>query len=1119
MSNKDLNFRNQRIKNFYSTTGHIILKEVIEPLLNCSVNYDRLTGYFSIGSLISVSHGLQSIYQNGGKMRLVIGIHDVPPELISARALGQLLPQELVDDYKLKLLNDVDKLSDTASKSSIAAVAWMLRLGILEVKVASPRNNFGIYHQKRMIFKDKYNNVIAGTGSLNETVGGFHNVEEMQFNFSWIGSENNTDALTKSFENIWEGKEENIDVITLDDAFASELLNRLGNPENPLTKNIVSEKVESFFGDLLNDVIKSSLFHPYNLSNAVLYPHQERVFSESLSRWPVRVMLADEVGLGKTLEAGVLIAYMIRQKFLTNITILAPAGLLKQWQDELSYHFGLDFYIYDSGNNNFYGPKNYQTNVNGPNISIDHPLKLISSQWARLNEDKFRMFSQEMLIVDEAHAARVKITQYGVSSTRLWKLLNSVKEDIPHVVLLTATPMQVHPSEYHGLLQILGLPKTWQKYENYEKSLKIISEKSEVLELDLAKTIADLLISSLNNYEWLPSVLTNRESILIMELRHAYEKSAASAAIIVQNNFTEFNSLLIKFHPGNFLTCRNTKSGLEKFGYKFPKRIFSAPKVVMSGLLERYELSVEEYLSKAYGKTEEALNPSKKFPIGFAKSGYYQRLVSSLYASKSSLLKRETKISLLLDAVESSNSESVYNLTKDYDIEDEDSSIDLFENLQISKSDFDKINEIKYNVKIAANSELQYIRELLNILAKLGPEVEDLDPKFIEANNVLVKSVEEGAVLIFSRYTDTLEGFLRLFEKSKLGKSGIGYALYTGETAWIKTGLGKVEATKSDVAEALNSSNIQIVFCSDAASEGLNLQSARILINLDVPWNPARLEQRIGRIARLGQKSPEVKIINLWYPESIESKMYTRLLSRSEEYEIAVGEFPEIFADAIRSEVATKLNHDVPNSKNPFLELRNIRKDFQRKALEKIWQNKNSLISSSEILREDLIQIIKYVEKIEGRDLGGRSLIAQPGQRNSLSFNNNALFTAFSNLKNIKLDTPEKLIGIYSDNTLVALATMISKNQFRFINVRSFGAAMKAASGIGSLNTNDFVGNIFSIEMLKSRLSLYRQSQPNIPNHELAKVPFDGIFSKWQHSIEHDCEIRVFGNIMVDLDI
>ena len=85
---------------------------------------------------------------------------------------------------------------------------------------------------------------------------------------------------------------------------------------------------------------------------------------------------------------------------------------------------------------------------------------------------------------------------------------------------------------------------------------------------------------------------------------------------------------------------------------------------------------------------------------------------------------------------------------------------------------------------------------------------------------------------------------------------------------------------------------VSVVFCSDAASEGLNLQAARVIINIDVPWNPARLEQRIGRIARLGQRADTVKIYNLWYPDSVESKIYTRLLQRKDLYDLAVGEYP-----------------------------------------------------------------------------------------------------------------------------------------------------------------------------------------------------------------------------------
>ena len=159
-SNKS--FKDLRIRSFYSTTGIRIFEEVISPVLSSSKNYDRLTGYFSVESLTSVSSGLAEIYRNQGKMRLVIGIHDVPSELISARAIGELLPEDLVEIYRNKLLEDVSLLAGTAEKSAIAAIAWMLRLGFVEIRVASPRTANGIYHQKRMIFRDFENNVIAG---------------------------------------------------------------------------------------------------------------------------------------------------------------------------------------------------------------------------------------------------------------------------------------------------------------------------------------------------------------------------------------------------------------------------------------------------------------------------------------------------------------------------------------------------------------------------------------------------------------------------------------------------------------------------------------------------------------------------------------------------------------------------------------------------------------------------------------------------------------------------------------------------------------------------------------------------------------------------------------------
>ncbi|MSW39362.1 MAG: hypothetical protein F2839_06920, partial [Actinobacteria bacterium] len=188
-------FRDIELLNFYSTTGDEIAEKFVQPVLGVAASFDRLTGYFSIASLVSISRGLQNLYINDGKMRLVIGIHDVPKDLISAMSLGQLLPETLVDSVQQQLMHDLELLADEAQKSAISAVAWLIRLGILEVKVAAPRASKGIFHQKRMIFRDYSGNVIAGTGSLNETMGSRDNIEEMQFNFSWRGGDKTIELL------------------------------------------------------------------------------------------------------------------------------------------------------------------------------------------------------------------------------------------------------------------------------------------------------------------------------------------------------------------------------------------------------------------------------------------------------------------------------------------------------------------------------------------------------------------------------------------------------------------------------------------------------------------------------------------------------------------------------------------------------------------------------------------------------------------------------------------------------------------------------------------------------------------------------------------------------------
>jgi superfamily II DNA or RNA helicase len=1089
-------FQSLEIDNFYSAPGHEIVNAFVRPVLTHASSYDRLTGYFSIGALVSISQGLEELFRKNGQMRLVIGIHDVPADLIAAWKIGEILPEVVVENCRKRLLEEIGFLVSEVDKNAITTVGWMIKLGLLQVRVAAPRNENGIYHQKRMIFRDDFGNLIAGTGSLNETKGGHGNIEEMHFNFSWKSSPDMVLPLVTSFENIWNGLEKSVSIFELNEDFANEVLKTLGNPDNPLIKPkpvVVPTGI-----DLIGELRESPFFTPYNLSVAALYPHQERVFSESLSRWPIRVLLADEVGLGKTLEAGAIIGYLHKFASTEAISILAPAGLMSQWQEEMRMHFDLDFWRWESGSKSYVsssGEKKFTNSYSGINAP---KLRIVSSQWARANTAEIHADLPELLLVDEAHAARVNIDDYGNRKvSELWKLVDSVNDKIPHLVLMTATPMQIKVEEYHGLLTLLGLPKYWESITNYKNSLELIGKTEQKPTLNDAKILSDLLSSTLKEYQWWPSILDADENEKLVtldsfELENHFEKSQ-----YVLKTYPEFIKILLKLHPANFLTCRNTKSGLEEFGYKFPERNFPTYEVKMTKEHLRFQQHLEIYLTTGYGRTEEALRPSGVFPVGFARSNYYQRVVSSFYSAKKSLERREGKLKDITSLIKSGNFESLnehFNLLIDSS-DGIDDDYEILGSFALPKEELEKvIKRVNGEIQI----ELQMISDLLKDLDDISVDIATKDPKFILALDVLEKFSSDHPVLVFSRYTDTLEGFVKLFEDSDFSGKIPGYSVYTGNDVWIrKNGGDKVPSTKVDVTTALEDGEIKVIFCSDAASEGLNLQSARTIINLDVPWNPARLEQRIGRIARLGQKASSVDIVNLWYPNSVEATQYQRLLSRKEDYQIAVGEFPEIFGKSIRNAVISRLTSKMVTG-DAMQQLVETRKHFQRVALESIWQNDKLDLSASKELREDLAAFISQIESKTSSNFGRYT--SEVGVRGSITLMSKALQEAWKKANfNTSLELDNRLVIVRNDSSVLALGIIDSNKLIRLLKSNSLGKVLLCLEGTHLLSERDYATKGFLAERLKEQLGRAILQEVLVPRHDRGTFTASGAIPNAPH--------------------
>lgn len=959
----------------YEGPGSEILRKFVSPVLETAVQYDRLTGYFSIEALMAVAQGIEGLWRRGGRMRLVLGAHQVPKSLIEATLLKGDWADVVVAALRERLLAQASTLKDEALRDRVATVAWMMREGLLDVRVAAPldrermRVAAGIFHTKLLLFKDSRDDWVSAVGSPNETVLGFSvNYEHLTVHRSWLAGQGEyVEAHRRRFSEIWEGSDPNLSVRELDEDFARELLERLGRaPERPQPGKSFAGK--SIGAEVLRVIRESPAYAPLNLGKMVPFAHQERVFIDALSRWPVRVILADEVGLGKTLEAGMLISHLIRFGTVRRVAVLAPAGLTRQWQEELYNHFGLDFWVLDSQTRTFQtlrGDVKSATMGDCPLGEGTPDLVIVSAQLARGRRGKKGLllgndWRPDLVLLDEAHACRVRPDLNGKPRpTRLYRMMKELAPRVPHLVLMTATPVQMHVQEYHSLLGLLGLPGRWGDLEMYERGLGLMAGSADQLDLRSCQFILDAVAESRASYR-LNSELPAQLRGSIEGVRSGTNLTERSTHYIKAHSHR--SALLDAFvanHPAQLLTIRNTRAVLQRFGYSFPERDFLAPALSPNKEIREFYGQVEAYLRDVYGKVEEALYPDRPIRMGFAKTSYYQRLASSLNSARITLRRRHSTVSAVLQGNNEADSVDRFYCGN----EDDQTELPFDEGRRTEGRDASQREALKR----AAQIERGYLEDLLGLLDRIQSLEGESDPKIAYAVDFIGEHLADEKILVFSRFTDTLQGCIDAFLKRFPPDVLPGHALYTGQETWICEDGIRTPAGKTAIRKALEDGRIRVVFCSDAASEGLNLQAARVLINIDVPWNPARLEQRIGRVARLGQVAKQVLIVNLWYPDSIEARMYTRLIQRRELYELAVGSAPDIVADSIEEEISGRLGAPVRVVGRDALEgLQGIRDQSQVKALTKVWELGREPVSGSEAMRQELAAILIQCFKNSG---------------------------------------------------------------------------------------------------------------------------------------------------------
>ena len=1010
------------------------------PVLEDAERYDRLTGYFNAGALALAARGIEGLVRNAGRMRLVVGCTLEPSE-IEAIERGEAL-RDLVEQ---RLASLPLAPPDPASSEALELLAWMIARGHLEVKVAVPCDpdgrpipSDGIFHEKAGIVADRTGDRLAWNGSLNETAAGWRrNWESINVYTSWGPEPGRVDDEEAGFARIWANRAKRVIVLDVPDAARRDLMRFMPESDTPARlkasdpapvkqvppapedtplppKEPEPSPASPPAGDLRSRVWAFIARAP-SLPNGGIrvgeataavtpWPHQIKAFERPYGHWPPRLLIADEVGLGKTIQAGLLLRQACLSGRAKRILILAPKAVLGQWQIELREKFNLNWPIYDGRELVRYPSPALRGRHRveaGPHRWHEEPAVIASSHLMRRRERAAVLLGEaepwDLVVLDEAHHARRRAAgapQEG-GPNALLRLMRGLAGRTQGLVLLTATPMQVHPVEVWDLLHLLGLPLEWtaEAFLRFFEDLEQPSPSARALD-----RMAGLFRAVERAYGEVATADAQRLTALSRFKANKVLRALRDPASIPRRQLeTEERRAalrIVQAHtPIRRLVSRHTRALLRRY---FQAGMLTTP-IAERSVDDRFVDmtpeeralygAVEEYIASTYNQAGAA----ERTAVGFVMTIYRRRLASSFHALRATLRKHLDAIAVddrnrLVDSGLQSGShhaEIVGITTGDQGWLtglDEDGRSRLtgsdrasWERGRLARNgpeddrspltgsdedapDDETTDEMPDTDEIAdlerralAAEEAHDIERLLDGIARLPP-----DSKLESLKDVLRELKEAGfaQTMVFTQFTDTMD-FLREALRGEAARTlrdeagsqapsgeagpqalrdepgsqapsgeagpqalrdeaGPRLMCFSGRGGEIPTpGGGWRRIGRDEAKRRFRDGEADVLLCTDAAAEGLNFQFCGALVNYDMPWNPMRVEQRIGRIDRLGQVHPVIRIVNLHYEGTIETDVYRALRSRIGLFESVVGrlqpilaQLPRAIADAVVSGAA-----------------------------------------------------------------------------------------------------------------------------------------------------------------------------------------------------------------------
>lgn len=507
-------------------------------------------------------------------------------------------------------------------------------------------------------------------------------------------------------------------------------------------------------------------------------PHQiTAVYGEMLKRQPLRFLLADDPGAGKTIMAGLLIKELLIRGDLHRCMIVCPGSLVEQWQDELSNKFQLPFEILTNDK---------LESARTGNWFAENPLCICRLDKLSRNEDlqlKLEQVDWDLIICDEAHKMSASFFGGEIKPTKRYKLGQRLSRLSRHFLLMTATPHNGKEEDFQMFMALLD----GDRFEGRFRDGVHVVDTSDIMRR------------------------------------------------MVKEQLVKFDGTPL-----------------------FPERRAYTIDYKLSELEARLYKDVTGYVREEWDRAEALDNDGRKGTIGFALTILQRRLASSPEAIYQSLKRRRERLENRLreELLLKRGGETRIDFPPEITLSSEE-----LEDLEDAPDTEVEETEEQILDQATAARTIAELEAEINILKKLEALALQVrrtgtDKKWDELSKILQDTVMFNAdgslrkLVIFTEHRDTLN-YLKERISNLLGTHQAVVSIHGG--------LGREERKKAQNA-FIHNQYVQVLVATDAAGEGINLQRAHLMTNYDLPWNPNRLEQRFGRIHRIGQ----TEVCHLW---------------------------------------------------------------------------------------------------------------------------------------------------------------------------------------------------------------------------------------------------------------